>query len=79
MPLYAYRALNVTGNSEKGTLNAASEREALNLLRDQAIYPLRVWPVRSITGSLRGWIRMGRSQSISSRELGNFLRQFAIG
>lgn len=77
MPLYAYRALDAAGKPAKGTLSAASEREVLSVLRERSFFPLRVKPVRSIGDTIRSQLRIGQGKSLSSRELGAFLRQLA--
>ncbi len=47
MPAYAYEALDAQGQARKGVLEADHERAARSLLRQQALVPLRVAPVRA--------------------------------
>ncbi len=77
MPIYTYRALDPAGKPTRGTLNAASEADALAELRGRAIYPLAVRASQPFAVSLKRWFNFGRQPHISSRELATFMRQLA--
>ena len=77
MPLYAYRALDAAGKQEKGTLNAASEKEALAMLRGRRVYPVQVRARRPLSFSFKGRFHLGREPRLSGRELAAFTRQLA--
>ncbi|MCH9044799.1 MAG: type II secretion system F family protein [SAR324 cluster bacterium] len=77
MPLYTYRALDAGGRQEKGSLNAASEKEALAVLRGRSIYPLQLRSTQPFSLSLKNWVRLGRNPRISNKELAGFTRQLA--
>ena len=49
MPAYSYAALNAQGHTEQGVVEADSERAARSQLRSQALVPLKVLPVASVT------------------------------
>lgn len=76
MPFFSYRALNEGGGTVKGVLNASTEREALSILRERSVHPFQIRPARNLTASILNWIRVGRGQGISSKELAVFTRQF---
>jgi len=78
VPLFSYKAVNREGKPEKGSLQAASEKEALAQLRERGIYPLKMNLSR---GSPFGWnvpIRLGSRDRLPARELASFCRQLAI-
>lgn len=78
MPLFTYRALNAAGQTEKGTLQAVSEKEVQAVLRDRAFYPLAIRRSRPLRLSLQGWLRFGREPGLSAKELAAFTRQLSI-
>ena len=78
MPLYTYKALNSAGKPEKGTLQAASEKEAHGLLRDRKMYPLDIRTAgKSRLGALAGFKLQGRA-SLNPKELAYFTRQLHV-
>lgn len=77
MPLYTYRALNAAGKSERGTIDAGSENEALSLLRGRQVYPVSLRISRPLSIALKGWVRLGGRSRMSPRELATFTRQMA--
>ena len=77
MPIYSYRALDATGKPARGTLNAASEGEALATLRGRAIYPLALRASQPFTLKLKRWFSFGREARIGARDLATFTRQLA--
>ncbi|MDA7620925.1 hypothetical protein N8677_02250 [Verrucomicrobia bacterium] len=42
MPKFNYVAMNQRGKEEKGTLDAASQNEAINCLKDMGFFPTKV-------------------------------------
>ena len=77
MPLFTYRALNAAGRPERGTLSAATEHEALAVLRGRAVYPLALRASRPFALRLPRLFGLGRGARLSSRELAMFCRQLA--
>jgi general secretion pathway protein F len=77
VPIYSYRALDAAGKPARGTLNAASEGEALATLRGRAIYPVALRPTQPFALKVKRWFSFGRESHISSRELATFTRQLA--
>ncbi|HKI98338.1 MAG TPA: type II secretion system F family protein [bacterium] len=77
MPIYAYRALDAAGKPARGTLNAASESEAMATLRSRAIYPVSLRASQPFALQVKRWFSFGRPARISSRDLATFLRQLA--
>ena len=52
MPEFTYTARNAKGTDIVGTLSAASQREALSMLANRALFPLRVEGVKEKTSAL---------------------------
>jgi type II secretory pathway component PulF len=77
VPIYSYRALDAAGKPSRGTLNAASEGEALAALRGRSIYPLALHPAQPFSLQLKRWFSFGRGARVSTRDLSTFLRQLA--
>ena len=71
MPEFAYRARNATGQEVAGTISAASEREALALLGDRALFPLKLVSEKSYK------LPFSQSKRVSSQALANTLAQMA--
>jgi general secretion pathway protein F len=71
MAAYQYQALSKSGNTEKGVIEADSERQARQSLRDKGLIPTKISALSSIKKShhLRG--------KISSQELSLLTRQLA--
>ena len=42
MPKFNYVAMNQRGKEEKGTVDAASQNEAINCLKDMGLFPTKV-------------------------------------
>jgi general secretion pathway protein F len=80
MPVFAYRAVDSGGASQRGVVEASSERMARQLLRDRALLPLSVEAARdrdraavSDAGTLRGLFRA----RVSARALSTITRQIS--
>lgn len=71
MPEFAYRARNATGQEVAGTISAASEREALAMLGDRALFPLKLVSEKAYNLPWR------QSKRVSSQVLANTLAQMA--
>ncbi len=71
MPDFTYEALASTGQRSKGTLTAASEREAVSLLDARGLFPLKVELAQASARVQSG------SHSVSSRTMANFFSQLA--
>jgi general secretion pathway protein F len=77
VPIYTYRALDAAGKSARGQVNAASESEALAVLRGRSVYPLALRVSQPIGLVIRRWFRFGRQARIGVRDLSTFCRQLA--
>ena len=77
MGLYAYRALNTNGKTERGTLNAASEKEAKAILQSRQIFPLEVKTSKPFRISFQSLFSLSREPRLSIQNLAVFARQFA--
>ena len=75
MAAFEYSALNPTGTTERGVLEADSERHARRLLRGRELTPLNVAPAHEKRGRTRqSLLRSGR---MSGEQLGLFTRLLA--
>jgi type IV pilus assembly protein PilC len=59
MPKFNYVAMNQRGKEEKGTLDVASQNEAINRLKDMGFFPTKVTeataePKKGAKGKKRG-------------------------
>jgi len=50
MPTYTYQALNASGKSQKGTVEAASSEEAIQRIKSQGYFPTSVQPQKEKSG-----------------------------
>lgn len=82
MPAYSFEAIDASGQSREGVLEADTARSARSLLRAQALIPLSVTPVGSShvngtgNGGLRRWLG-GGARVFSSTGLSVWTRQLA--
>lgn len=74
MPDFAYTARNALGEEIIGTISAASEREALGLLSERALYPLKVDLRRGRQGA-GAWL--GQRKRVSRQHVAMVLAQLA--
>ncbi len=77
MALYIYRALNTRGKSEKGSLNATSEKEAKAVLQSRNIFPLEVKVSKPFRLSLQSLFSLSSEPRLPVQKLAVFTRQFA--
>src|SRR4051812_12696844 len=70
MSAYHYKALNKTGNSNKGIIEADSERQARQLLRERDLIPIQIRPLTK-QKLLQG------KEKLSAQDLALFTRQLA--
>ena len=72
MPSYQYEAIDATGRSERGMIDADSERSARHALRARGLLPLALRETRKRAG--KGW---STGAKISDADLGWLTRQLA--
>lgn len=72
MPSYQYEAVDATGRSDRGMIDADSERSARHALRARGLLPLSLRETRKRTG--QGW---STGAKISDADLGWLTRQLA--
>lgn len=72
MPSYQYEAVDATGRSDRGMIDADSERSARQALRARGLLPLSLRETRKRTG--QGW---STGAKISDADLGWLTRQLA--
>src|SRR5690554_2678858 len=72
MPSYQYEAVDAAGRTDRGTIDADSERSARHALRARGLLPLALRETRKRTG--KGWNAVSR---ISDADLGWLTRQLA--
>lgn len=79
MTLYSYRAIGAGGTAERGNINAASEAEAMAILRGRQVYPIEVRPSQSLAlrFGLAGMPLLPRRRLLSAQRMAAFCRQFA--
>lgn len=79
MPAYHYVAIHMDGHEKKGVIEAETEKHARQLLRDQALVPVRIRPAqekKSVETS-SGLAMLTKQRGINSAELALITRQFA--
>lgn len=76
MPDFTYDALMPTGQRNRGTLTAGSEREAIAVLDSRGLFPVSITPVRSVAASSYSWGRKirGRYMATFYSQLADLLR-----
>jgi general secretion pathway protein F/type IV pilus assembly protein PilC len=72
MPDFTYEALARTGARQTGTLVAASEREAANVLDGKGLFPVRIALAKSQASAGGGW-----GKRVKGRHLATFYSQLA--
>jgi general secretion pathway protein F len=79
MPAYHYVALSHSGQEKKGVIEADSEKNARQLLRDRALIPVQVRPSQSNkrTSKENMFSALTRQRGLSSKELALMTRQIA--
>lgn len=78
MPAFHYVAIDATGVEQKGVIEADSEKQARQLLRDRSLLPTNLSVMRGKAGSLSLWQALGsRRVRLSSQDIALFTRQFS--
>jgi general secretion pathway protein F len=84
MGAFAYHALDAKGRKKTGVLEADTERQARQLLRDQGLLPVNVDVAEqtesgasTAQGGLSGWFAKRRIRKISAADLALITRQLA--
>src|SRR3990167_9533513 len=79
MPAFHYIAINHAGREQKGVIEAESEKHARQLLRDQALIPVKINFAQDKKGMLsaKGFSFRIFKNSLSAKELAMLTRQFA--
>jgi len=77
MPAFRYEAVDATGASKKGVVNADSARSARADLRSQGLVPIKVDAISSQVDASGATARRGFGEKLSTTELALFTRQLA--
>lgn len=77
MPVYEYRALTDKGKKIKGIIDAESENQAIQKLRTDGNYPIKIAVTRATTSKQRAGTRSLSFQRIKPAELSVMTRQLA--
>ncbi len=77
MTAYHYKALDAQGGARKGNLEADSQRQARQQLRDQGLLPTAIEPVSDSTEKANGGSVLRFERALSSSEIALFTRQLA--
>ncbi len=70
---FAYVARNTSGQKISGTLSAANERDALNMLSGQSLFPIQVKAEKQKVRSSRGRVK-GQTMAVVYAQLASLLR-----
>ena len=78
MPIFQYKAVDSSGREKKGSLDAESERQARQSLREQGLTPLAIYAVDEETPRLATSSNIpGRRYRMNIAEVALFTRQLA--
>ncbi len=80
MPAYHFIAINSTGYEQKGVLEAESEKQARQLLRDRSLTPIKVRPAHEkvkLADKKSLLSLFARKRGLTANETALFTRQFA--
>jgi len=77
MPAFRYEAVDATGASKKGVVNADSARSARSDLRSQGLVPIKVDAIAAQVDASGAAARRGFGEKLSTTELALFTRQLA--
>lgn len=78
MPAFAYKAYSVSGRLEQGVIEAASVREALDLLHERGLVPFETGST-SKSPAERQWLALGKREGTLSRDnWAEFTRELAV-
>jgi general secretion pathway protein F len=80
MPSFRYTAVSPAGELVHGVLDAPSERELLDKLRQQGSLPMRAEPADRSRGFLGDLMRaeFGRGRALNAAEVANITRELAV-
>lgn len=73
MPAFHYEALTKSGKNNQGVIEADSERQARQLLRDQGLMPVKLSPVKSEVVKYRRSKLKGSDLALVTRQLATLL------
>ena len=74
MPDYAYTARDLQGQKQNGTITASTEREAINLLSGQSLFPISVTSDEAERTVHRGRKVKGQTMAATYSQLASLLR-----
>lgn len=77
MSAYHYTALNNLGREQKGVIEAESEKQARQLLRNKALIPLHIRAQANKSEGKENKTLFNRTRGLSSKDLALITRQFA--
>lgn len=79
MPAYHFVAINNSGVEQKGVIEAETEKNARQLLRDKALIPMQIRPAQEKKGAANKnkLSVLLQPRGLSSKEIALFTRQFA--
>lgn len=70
---YQYRAIDRRGASSRGVVRAVDQREAYRQILASGLKPVEIHAARS-----SGWLRLGKSNRISLKDISHFTYQFSV-
>ena len=76
MPLYAYKARNLKGEVEKGTIDGAQREVVYTILKEKGLYPMEIKQIRYDTSKIK--FSFGFRKKVSMVEMYIFCKQFSI-
>jgi len=76
MPLYAYKARNLRGKVEKGTIDGAQRKVVYDILKEKGLYPMEIKQIKYDTSKVKFSLSFRRK--VSRVELYIFCKQFSI-
>lgn len=80
MPSYHYQAITPSGKSQKGSMDAANEKQVRDLLREQQLIPINIRMAASVkwmSWHPTAWSAWLNRRPLSSQAIALFTRQFA--
>ncbi|HRQ75200.1 MAG TPA: type II secretion system F family protein [Phycisphaerales bacterium] len=70
---YQYRAIDRRGASSRGVVRAVDQREAYRQILASGLKPVEIHASRS-----SGWLRLGKSNRVSLKDISHFTYQFSV-
>lgn len=77
MPAYHYKAVNRAGADEKGVIEAESERDARQLLRERSLLPVHLKAAKGKSSTTKSAFYWLRPRGLSAKDLALVTRQMA--